>query len=123
MILHGGDPVYPLKHEGVLAASLLTLALFNMPYGYFEFLRWLIMIIGISIAFEPIARRMRWLFFFGLSVAALFNPFVKVPFEREVWWWIDLSLACLFLYLGFKATDGTQAPLDQELIEGSLDGD
>ncbi|MDZ4137364.1 MAG: DUF6804 family protein [Erythrobacter sp.] len=121
MILRGGNPVYPIRQEGVLAAGLLALALLDMPYGYFQFLRWLIMIIGISVAFDQIAQRQRWLFYFGLAVAVLFNPFFKVSFEREVWWWIDIILVGVFLLIGLTVRDETKIQTDPELIEVTLD--
>ena len=121
MILQHGNPKYPIRHEGILAASLLALALFNMPYGYYQFLRWVIMVIGISIAFEQIAQQQRWLFFFGLSVAGLFNPFLKVSFDRQTWWYIDLGLAAYFLLIGLTVRDGTKDQNEDDFVEFSLD--
>lgn len=121
MLLKDGNPVYPIRQEGIVAAGLLALALLDMPYGYFEFLRWLMMIIGISVAFAQIAQRQRWLFFFGLAVAALFNPFFKVPFGREEWWWIDLVLAGAFLLIGLTVRDETKVHTDDDFFEGSLE--
>lgn len=123
MLLKDGNPVYPIRQEGIVAAGLLALALLDMPYGYFEFLRWVMMIIGISVAFAQIAQRQRWLFFFGLAVAALFNPFFKVPFGREEWWWIDLVLAGAFLLIGLTVRDETKVRTDDELIDVILDGE
>lgn len=121
MLLKDGNPVYPIRQEGILGAGLLALALLDMPYGYFQFLRWLMMIIGLSIAFNQIAQRHRWLFFFGLAVAALFNPFFKVPFGREEWWWIDLVLAGAFLLIGLTVRDETKVQTEDDFIEGSLE--
>lgn len=121
MLLKDGNPVYPIRQEGIVVAGVLALALLDMPYGYFQFLRWLIMIIGISVAFTPVAQQQRWLFFFGLAVAALFNPFFKVSFEREVWWWIDLVLAGAFLLIGLTVRDKTKVQTDDDWREVILD--
>lgn len=120
MILKEGNPSYPIRHEGILASGLLTLALLDLPYGYYQLLRWFIMFLGFSIAFNQIAQRKKWLVYFGLGVAVLFNPFFKISFDREVWWLIDLALAIAFLIIGLTVRDERENLSDEEIVEGSL---
>lgn len=122
MIFQGSKPRYPVRDESVLAGGLLLIAIFEWPYGYYQFLRWAIMILAISIVIARPKSSGRWLIFFGLFVAALFNPFLKVSFDRAVWQLIDFALALAFLAIGFSVREEVESDED-DLLEGTLDGE
>ena len=80
----------------VIAVVILLLGSTKMPYGYYTFERLVATIAFGWAAVDAHHRRMTalpWLF--GLC-ALIFNPFVKVHFDKETWAVIDI-VAGLFL--------------------------
>lgn len=82
----------------VLIAILLLLALANLPYGYYQFLR-----IGVFIAAGMLAWRnaqvegmVTWVYVMA-GVALLFNPIFPIHFQRVEWAWLDIITAIIFL--------------------------
>jgi len=84
----------------LLASLLLAVAVFNMPYGYYSFLRIAISVICIYLIIQEI-ENMTWAFFFYCACLILHNPILKVHFKREEWFYIDLFCAGVFLLLTF----------------------
>lgn len=74
----------PALHYVVGAALLI--AVLPMPYGYYQLLR-----IGVCLAFAALAYdahsrgrpALYWLWLCGLAL--LYNPILRVHFERETW--------------------------------------
>ena len=72
------------NHEIFLGISLLLLIIgfSDMPYGYYTFLKFVLCITALySMYLKP-----KQLFFFGwLFVAIVYNPFIPLALERDVW--------------------------------------
>jgi uncharacterized membrane protein YccC len=81
----------------VIASVALFLALIpGLPYGYFQLLRFLICGVSCYGAFMAMEREKKpWMWLF-VCLAVLFNPIIKVHFDRDVWQVIDAA-AGLFL--------------------------
>jgi hypothetical protein len=81
----------------LIPTGMLLLALFPLPYGYYTLLR--IVIFGVAVWTALIAYDIKkmwavWLFGF---VAVLFNPFIPIRLDRNIWAVIDVATALLFL--------------------------
>ena len=83
---------------GLVPTVMLVVAVFDLPYGYYTFLRLVVTVAALLIAwFEwANARRALWLVLMGL-IALLFNPIVPVYLTREIWFFIDLAVAAIFM--------------------------
>lgn len=81
------------------AAFLLFALIPDLPYGYFQVLRWVVCLFAVYTASQYRAGALAMLF--GL-IAILFNPLAPIHFEREVWMLIDLACAGVFLFPVFK---------------------
>jgi hypothetical protein len=69
-----------------------------MPYAYYQFLRWVVTIAGVSLAIA-FCRTGNWiLLLIAAAAAILFNPIAKVPLSRSTWMWIDLANSLVFFY-------------------------
>jgi len=80
----------------LIAASLLLLALAPLPYGYYQFLRWVTCGVAVFIAVEGYRWRRIWaIWLFGI-VAVLFNPILPIYLTKEIWQPIDVVSALLF---------------------------
>jgi len=81
---------------GALAAGLLILAIFTMPYEYYIFLRWVITAVSIYVAIYLGGLENNKLWFFVI-IAILFNPIFPFYSDRSFWFFADLISAGLFL--------------------------
>lgn len=95
-----------IKVLSLLCAGLLILALFNLPIGYYTFLRIVVTIGAVAIVFSEIRKSFNiWVILFGL-IAILFNPFIPVFLnDRSTWMPIDIAIAVLFLVKSFNAPE------------------
>lgn len=89
--------------KGTLAILLLT-CLFNMPYGYYQFVRF-IGLVGFSIlAYQANeqGRQIELIIYGGLAL--LFQPFFKIALGRSLWNLVDIAVALgLFLSVFMKS--------------------
>jgi hypothetical protein len=81
----------------ILAAILLFWALADNPYGYYQFLRWAVLIIGSYSAYLSYEKgRKEWAWIFGI-MATLFNPIIPFYLSKDIWQIVDLISGILFL--------------------------
>ncbi|HBN01781.1 MAG TPA: hypothetical protein DD383_04050 [Rikenellaceae bacterium] len=82
---------------GILAAVLL-LCLFDMPYGFYTFVRFLASVSFCYLAFKACSEgnNDRMVLFIALTV--LFQPFIKLPLGRFLWNMVDLIAAAILVY-------------------------
>jgi hypothetical protein len=75
----------------VIAAVFLFLALIDgWPYGFFTLLRFVVFATSAYIAWMSYeAKREKWVWIFGF-LTVLFNPFIVIHLNREIWSVIDL---------------------------------
>ena len=81
----------------ILVVILLFLALADNPYGYYQFLRWAVLIIGsysAYLSYEKGKNGWAWIF---VIIAILFNPIIPFYLSRDIWQIIDLISGVLFL--------------------------
>lgn len=80
----------------VLAIGLLV-CLLNMPYLYYQILRWVVVFGCYWLASDYLRKPnfIGWLFVFLLML--LFNPILPVTFEKLVWNCIDITVAVIML--------------------------
>jgi len=87
----------------ILAILFLLGALADNPYGYYQFLRWLILGVGGYSAYLSYnSGRKIWTGIFCI-IALLFNPIIPFYLSRDTWQFIDVIVAIIFLVSIFKA--------------------
>jgi hypothetical protein len=95
----------------IIAATVLFLALFNgWPYGFFTLLRFVVFASSAYVAWMAyVAQREKWAWVFGF-LAVLFNPFILIHLNREIWIVIDLIVG-IFMIISvfiFKLKDNSE---------------
>ncbi len=86
----------------ILAIVLLLWAITDNPYGYYQFLRWIITITaGYTAYIYYDKQRNGWVWTFGI-MAILFNPIIPFYFSRNTWQLIDFLSAVIFIISIFK---------------------
>ena len=76
---------------------LLITVLGCWPYGFYTLLRLVVCLTSIFVASFAYKARLRyWTYMMGL-IALLFNPIIKVYFNKSTWQLIDLVTAIIFV--------------------------
>ena len=74
----------------IILALLLFLCLADMPYGYYEFIRFSALIGFAILAFQAHQAGRETEMLICASLALLFQPFFKVALGRELWNIVDV---------------------------------
>lgn len=82
----------------IISATFLFLAMFNSwPYGFFTLLRFVVFAATAYIAWMAYQQQKeRWVWIFGF-LAVLFNPFIVIHLNRELWSFIDLIVGVFMI--------------------------
>ena len=87
------------KNIATILGLMLLLAVLPLSYGYYTFLRLVVFVGSLFLAYRLHERKHSdWaigLIFIGI----LFNPIFPVYLAREVWFFIDLICAGIFFYI------------------------
>lgn len=82
----------------IIAVAFLFLALFDgWPYGFFTLLRFVVFASTayiVWIAYEQ--KKEKWVWIFGF-LAVLFNPFIVIHLNRELWSIIDFVVGVFMI--------------------------
>lgn len=82
----------------IVAVVFLFLALFNgLPYGFFTLLRFVVFVLSSYIAWMTYEeQKEKWVWIFGF-LAVLFNPFIVIHLNREIWSVIDFIVGVFMI--------------------------
>src|SRR3989344_8421528 len=82
----------------LIAAAFLFIAMFGgWPYGFFTLLRFVVFAIAAYIAWMAYEQQKeKWVWTFGF-LAVLFNPFIIIHLNREIWSVIDLIVGVFMI--------------------------
>ncbi len=84
-------------------AIVLFLCLFNMPYGYYQFVRFASMVGFSYLAYSSNEENNKNEAFFYIGLAILFQPFIKIALGRTIWNVVDLLVGIgLIIFFNFK---------------------
>lgn len=86
-----------MKYLKIILSVLLLLCLAPMPYGYYELVRFIAMVIFGVMAYKYYeTKNMNWAVTFG-ALAVLFQPFIKIALGRMMWNVVDVIVAVLII--------------------------
>ncbi len=86
----------------LVLAVLMLLCLADMPYGFYELMRFVAMLGFGYLAYDYFkAGKEAWAFAFG-ALLLLFQPFFKLALGRELWNVVDVLVAVGLIYLLVK---------------------
>jgi FtsH-binding integral membrane protein len=94
--------------------GMLFLAIADLPYGYYQLLRWVVCGVAIYIAYMAYQWGKAWAtWVFGL-IAVLFNPILPVYLTKAIWRPIDLTCGVLFALSTLFLKEPTQGQDDRK---------
>ena len=72
---------------------LLLICLADMPYGYYQLVRFVSMVVFVVLAHKSWRNNQHSLTIVFVSLALLFQPFVKIALGRTIWNIVDVVVA------------------------------
>jgi len=82
----------------ILLAVLFFLCLFDMPYGYYQFVRFAAMLSFAYLAFSSNKQSNKNEVFVYIALAILFQPFIKIALGRTLWNVVDVIVGVGLLF-------------------------
>ncbi len=82
----------------ILLAALLLSCLAEMPYGYYQFVRFAGLVGFAVLAYNSLKAGQQQMAIVYMCLALLFQPFIKVALGRTVWNVVDI-VAAIFLLI------------------------
>ncbi|WP_317192533.1 DUF6804 family protein [Flavobacterium flabelliforme] len=74
-------------------ANLLLLCLINMPYGFYQFVRFTAMVGFAYLAYSANEQNKKNQLFIYIALALLFQPFFKIALGRSLWNIVDVIIS------------------------------
>ena len=91
-----------MKHILLILAALLLLCLAPLPYGFYQLVRFVMMVAFAVMAYMYYEeKKTEWAVVFG-ALALLFQPLLKISLGRTLWNIVDVAVAVLLLVVWFK---------------------
>lgn len=86
----------------IVLSILLLVCLFDMPYGYYQLVRFISTAVFGLYAYHYYEQENKIFFVLYLSLAVLFQPFLKISLGREIWNIVDVIIAVWLLYDSYR---------------------
>ncbi len=83
----------------LVIAVLLLLCLADMPYGYYQLVRFVSAIAFAYLSYDFFKSKKDGLGFAFASLAVLFQPIFKISLGRTIWNIVDVIVAIVLIYL------------------------
>ena len=91
-----------MKQIEIILAVLLLLCLAPMPYGYYQFVRFVAMVVFAVIAYRFYEEKKNQLAIVFGALALLFQPFIKVALGKAIWNVVDVVVAIALILLWYR---------------------
>lgn len=99
---------YLVRHHWLIMAVILLTCLFDMPYGYYQLVRFVAMVVfGINACNYGVKENSSLMIMMG-ALALLFQPLFPITLGRTIWNIIDVVVAIFLLYLWYKEVLDTE---------------
>lgn len=79
-----------MNYLKIILAILLLLCLFNMPYGYYQFVRFIGMVVFGILAYKANENNNSTEMMVYIALAILFQPLIKISLGRTLWNIVDV---------------------------------
>ncbi len=91
-----------MKQISIVLAALLLLCLAPMPYGYYQFVRFVAMVVFAVMAYRYYEEKKNQLAIVFGALALLFQPFIKVALGKAMWNVVDVVVAIALVVLWYR---------------------
>lgn len=91
-----------MKQIEIILAVLLLLCLAPMPYGYYQMVRFVAMVVFAVMAYRYYEEKKNQLAIVFGALALLFQPFIKVALGKAMWNVVDVVVAIALVVLWYR---------------------
>jgi uncharacterized membrane protein YjjP (DUF1212 family) len=91
-----------MKQISIVLAALLLLCLAPMPYGYYQMVRFVAMVVFAVMAYRYYEEKKNQLAIVFGALALLFQPFIKVALGKAMWNVVDVVVAIALVVLWYR---------------------
>lgn len=91
-----------MKHLDLILAAFMLLCLAPMPYGYYQLVRFVAMVVFAVMACGYYEKKENGLAVTFGALAILFQPIFKIALGRTVWNVVDVAVAVLLVVLWLR---------------------
>ncbi len=91
-----------MKQISIVLAALLLLCLAPMPYGYYQFVRFVAMVVFAVMAYRYYEEKKNQLAIVFGALALLFQPFINVALGKAMWNVVDVVVAIALILLWYR---------------------
>ena len=81
----------------IIMAVLLLVCLADMPYGYYQLVRFVAMVVFAYLSYDYFSSKKERLGYTFAALSLLFQPILKVALGRTIWNVVDVVVALLLL--------------------------
>jgi len=85
-----------------ITSAMLFIAIAPLPYSYFTLLRIVVcsvFVLAFLVAYDRNYKNLIWVY---ALIAIIFNPFIKIHFDREIWMFIDVIASIIMIVTANK---------------------
>jgi len=86
-----------IKLLKIFVSIILLFCLFDMPYGYYEFVRFASVVCFSYLAYSANEQNNKNEVFIYIALAILFQPFIKIALGRTIWNIVDLIIGIVLI--------------------------
>lgn len=97
-----------IKIIKIILSLLFFLCLADMPYGYYQFVRFAALLGFVILAFQANEQQNKTEMIVYIGLALLFQPFVKVALGRTIWNLVDVLVGIGLLVSLFMSKNTSQ---------------
>lgn len=87
-----------------ITSAMLFLSIASMPYGFYTLLRIVVcatFIFASIVSHDRKYTNLTWLY---ALISIIFNPIIKIHFDKEIWLFIDVTAAIILIFTANKIT-------------------
>jgi hypothetical protein len=87
-------------------SAMMFIAIFDMPYGFYEFLRIItfVGIIGLMYLFSSQISQPTFLLLFLIIIGLLWNPILPIYLDRGSWFVFNLLAGLFFAFIAYNVS-------------------
>jgi hypothetical protein len=89
----------------LLPTAMMVVAYFDMPYGYYQFLRLVITVIAVWCLLKIYDGSLNIATFALLAIAIIYNPIAVIHMTREAHQYVNLCTALIFGAVGWRCKE------------------
>ena len=87
----------------IILSIMLFICLLNMPYGYYQLVRFVSMLVFVFLGFKELEKENQNIAYLYFGLAILFQPFLKIALGRELWNLVDVVVGIWLMISAFQS--------------------